>query len=70
MTPGTRVEKTRSEPGDLHQDGARAVVLSRWPAESSKATDELGFGYFVEWDDTPGLPIFIQETRIRAVASV
>lgn len=67
MNQGTRVEKVNSKPGDSHQDGALATVLSRWPAEPNPITDRLGFAYFVEWDDMPGERIFIAGTRIRAV---
>jgi hypothetical protein len=27
----------------------------------------LDDGYFVEWEDTPGVPVFILGTRLRAV---
>ena len=53
---GTLVEKIDSAPGDSHQDGARARVLSAF-----------GDGYFVEWEDVPGVPVFILAARIRPV---
>jgi hypothetical protein len=63
------VEKINSKPDDTHRDGARATVLSRWPEEPSAATDKIGFGYFVEWDDIPGLSVFIAAHRIRPIAA-
>ena len=29
--------------------------------------DQATWGYFVEWDDLPGLPVFIASTRIEPV---
>jgi hypothetical protein len=58
---GTKVRKANSEPGDGHRDGALAVVRGsvgpdpRWGY----------FGYFVEWDDLPGVPVFIASPRLE-----
>jgi hypothetical protein len=61
---GTRVEKTRSKPGDTHTDGAKATVLgSMGPIEFEG--DARVFGYFVTWDELPGVPVFIAGTRVR-----
>lgn len=62
---GTLVEKVNSEPGDTHQDGARATIVgSLGRAAPSK------YGYFVEWDDIPGVPVFTASERIRLVRRV
>jgi hypothetical protein len=50
------VEKINSEPRDSHRNGARGKVLSAF-----------GAGYFVEWADTPGVPVFVFRTKIREV---
>jgi hypothetical protein len=55
---GTRVQKCNTEPRDDHQDGALATVLgSVGPVNGM-------YGYFVEWDDWPGIPVFIRGNRI------
>lgn len=58
MVCGTRVQKIGTEPGDTHPDGTLATVLG-----SAGAEDKIG--YFVEWDDVPGLPVFIAGNRIK-----
>ncbi len=61
---GALVEKLNTEPGDTHRDGARAVVVG-----SLGPYDGLPdpYGYFVEWDDIPGVPVAIGGHRIRVV---
>jgi hypothetical protein len=61
MANGTRVRKVNSAAGDTHHDGAGALVLgSVGPA--------LGrYGYYVEWDDHPGIPVFIASDRLEAI---
>jgi hypothetical protein len=63
LANGTRVRKINSVPTDTHTDGAPATVLgSVGPA--------LGqFGYWVEWDDIPGVPVFIAGERLEELAS-
>lgn len=57
---GARVQKINSEPGDTHGDGAWATVRgSIGPALGT-------FGYYVEWDDHPGIPVFIAGLRLNA----
>lgn len=60
---GTRVRKTNSVDGDGHRDGSLAVV------RGSIGPDPLTglFGYFVEWDDLPALPVFIAGSRLATV---
>jgi hypothetical protein len=54
---GSRVIKTNSVPKDAHQDGAPAVVLG-------SLGDSGFYGYFVEWEDTPGIPTFVAGDRL------
>jgi len=63
---GTVVEKCNSMPGDGHPDGARATVLS---SQGPHAVAGFGpmYGYFVQWDDVPEIPVFIAGIRIRPV---
>lgn len=58
---GTRVRKVGTSPGDAHHDGALAVVRgSMGPALGT-------YGYFVEWDDLPSVPVFVAGTRLARV---
>lgn len=62
---GTRVEKVHSEPGDAHQDGdLGSIVRTLGPVEGP--TGPM-WGYFVEWDDIPRVPVFIKHTRVRPI---
>jgi hypothetical protein len=61
---GTRVEKCNSEPKDTHRDGAPGRIIHRvGPCDGNPE-----FGYFVMWDDLPGLPVFIAKERVRRAA--
>jgi hypothetical protein len=64
FSKGTIVEKTNSAEGkDTHKDGARAVVVrALGPVEDQ-------YGYFVRWDDLPGIDVFVAGSRIRAVSA-
>jgi len=60
---GTRVFKTIYKESDAHQVGAKATVVgSLGPANGI-------YGYFVEWDDMPGIPVFVAGTRIAMVSA-
>lgn len=63
---GTRVEKTEFAPTDGHQIGAKAIILGSLGPIEFEGNPQL-YGYFVEWDDRPGIPCFITSTRIRQV---
>ena len=57
---GTRIVKVNSEAEDAHVDGAPGVVIG-----SMAEPEHPGrFGYFIEWDDMPGLPVGIVGHRI------
>lgn len=59
---GTLVEKIATDPeGDKHEDGAKAHILG------SAAHPDGGLTYCVEWEDMPGLPVWIGEGRIKPV---
>ena len=59
---GTRVQKVNTVAGDTHYDGALATVRgSIGPALGT-------FGYWVVWDDMPGLPVFIAGERLEDLA--
>lgn len=60
---GTRVVKLVQEPTDAHAVGAEAVVLGSLGPASYMQHQSI-YGYFVEWDDTPGIPCFVLSTRI------
>lgn len=74
---GTRVEKTNSDPGDTHRDGAMATIVgAAGPAPVALRAEMLANGkiehdsvflYWVEWDDLPGLPVAISDYRIKPV---
>ncbi len=66
---GTRVEKCGSVPGqDAHRDGdgARVVGVLGQTSDDAPNPELRGvWGYFVEWDDLPGVPVFVGGNRIK-----
>lgn len=64
MPNGTQVEKQNSEAQDGHPDGSLGEIVG-----SMGPLDEpvLGcrYGYFVMWDATPELPVFVMETKVK-----
>ena len=56
---GTLVEKVNSRDGDSHKDGDRARVVG------SIVGREGQIAYCVEWDDLPGLTVFVGAERVR-----
>lgn len=65
MPNGTRVEKINSPPGEPHRDGDQATVISSVGPVPWQGY--MVYGYFVEWDDLPGLYVFISGDRIRSL---
>jgi hypothetical protein len=59
---GTRVRKINSKPDDTHRDGALATILG-----SLAVPESSHIGYFVEWDDLPGVPVAIADFRVEEV---
>lgn len=77
---GTKARKINSEPGDAHQDGALCTIVGAMgpvpdehraelilDLQKRGITEEILFFYFVEWDDTPGLPVGITENRLEII---
>jgi hypothetical protein len=64
---GARVEKINSKPGDTHLDGALARVLEKVGPALPESGAPGTYGYFVEWDSHPGIPVFIAGTRLHLV---
>lgn len=67
---GTRVRKTNAAPKDAHHNGDTGVVMSSpYPAiqDPDGPDGKMVFGYFVAWDDMPGVPIFVSGRRIEEV---
>lgn len=58
---GTRVTKTECAPGDAHKPGDFGTVVGS--IDDSKP-NQRRFGYFVIWDDFPGIPVFVTEERL------
>ena len=77
---GTRVKKVNTKPGDTHQDGAVGTIVGAWgplPAGqraeliielAQKGMDgDIEYIYWVEWDDTPGIPVAITDNRVEPI---
>ena len=77
---GTRIRKVGTKPGDSHQDGALGTIVGALgPTTASQRAaaiihlDKYGVNgdveyiYWVEWDDTPGIPVAITDNRIEPV---
>ena len=66
---GTPIEKINSKVDDTHRNGARGKVCEIAGQVPSNAPREIAgvWGYFVEWEDLPGVPVFIAGNRIRPV---
>jgi hypothetical protein len=58
---GDIVEKINSDPVDIHKNRAQGRVVK------VLGDGSMGYGYFVIWNDTPGLRVFISGTRVRKV---
>lgn len=79
---GTRVKKVRSDPGDTHQDGALGTIVGALgPLSASQRAEmiielankvpepDIEYIYWVEWDDIPGIPVAIADSRIEPIKS-
>lgn len=53
---GTRIVKAASDSGDAHRDGAPGKVVEWLYLKGTFA------GYMVEWDDMPGVPVYVSPT--------
>jgi hypothetical protein len=54
---GTPIVKVATDAGDINPIGTRGTVLG-----SLRHGDQIG--YFVEWEVTPGLPVFVLDFKI------
>lgn len=63
---GSLVEKVAGDPDDVHRLGSRATVVGSIDTkEVPEFEDE--FCYFVEWEDTKGIPVFVSGHKIAPV---
>ncbi len=65
---GTRIIKNAIEVGDGHKVGALGTVLaSHGPLgfKNREGVERTDYGYFIEWDDTPGVPVFVCGYKIE-----
>jgi hypothetical protein len=58
---GTAIVKVFSEDGDANPTGTRGKVLG-------SMSDGQRIGYFVEWETTPGVPVFVADFKIARAA--
>lgn len=61
---GTRVRKGPLREDDLHEEGALGVVRGTcgpFPHEGEPSV----YGYLIEFDDTPGMYVFVHDGRNR-----
>lgn len=66
---GARILKVASYSGDASDTGERGTVLSSMAVPEDMTTDPvtgnpIKYVYFVEWDHTPGVPVFITDFKI------
>lgn len=61
MPNGLRVRKIKSAKGDANPDGSLATVLGSLHAPN------VGYGYFVEWENCPRHAVFVAAFRLQAV---
>jgi hypothetical protein len=71
---GTRIEKIQSDETDSHRNGAKGKVIGSMGNKSTSITISTKYGsrisnyiYFVEWDDTPDIPVAIAGFRLKEV---
>lgn len=58
---GTQIVKVKTEKGDANPIGTRGKVIG-------SMTDGKVLGYFIEWETSPGVPIFVASFKIDRVA--
>lgn len=55
----SRVRKALSNPGDATPTHTEGRVLSSFGPLADPVCGAEHFGYFIEWDNRPGLPVFV-----------
>lgn len=64
LANGSRVEKIEWEPGEYHLPGATGKLIG-----CLGKTDGGVYGYFLNWDEQPGLLAFTTSSKIRPLSS-
>ena len=67
---GCRIKKVVTEKGDAHPVGAKGeIVASHGPLKykDGQGIQRDGFGYFVMWDDMPGMPVFTAGFKVEEI---
>lgn len=64
----TRIRKIIYEEKDGHQIGAKGIVVASMGPILWNGKD--CYGYFVEWDDMPGIPVFVVGYKIEEEKNV
>ena len=77
---GTRIRKVGTKPGDSHQNGTLGTIVGALgPITASQRAEviidlakqgingDIEYIYWVEWDDTPGIPVAITDCRIEPI---
>lgn len=57
---GSRIRKAVMEEGDTHPIGALATVVGSVGPLPFRQWDQV-YGYFVEWDEMPGVAVFVHD---------
>ncbi len=57
---GARIVKAKSDPGDTTPTGTLGTVLG------SVFAPDLGYAYFIEWDDMPRVAVFAVAYKLAA----
>jgi hypothetical protein len=55
---GTKIRKGDGDLDDITPKGTPGTILG------SLYHHQMGVGYFVEWDDKPGMPVFVMERKL------
>lgn len=64
---GTRVEKHSSEAEDGHPDGELGTVIGSMGPMKPEPRFNCKYGYFIEWDASPGVPVFTAGFKVREI---
>jgi hypothetical protein len=65
FTPGTRIEKIKTERGDSQPVGARGTVIVALPE-----AQPFGAGYVIEWDALPGMAVLVMAFKVGPIPTV
>jgi hypothetical protein len=65
---GTRIKKHSSEDEDGHADGELGTVVGSLGPMQPEPKFNCKYGYFIEWDTTPGVPVFTAGFKVKEIA--